>query len=187
MNDITKAQFWNVPNVAGRSTFSFDELVAALSAAGLGSNPNQGASVGLRRAGAFSVPVGFAGTIVSYDVAPVFDDLAFFNVAAPTRITIPVTDPPITRCVVSGLVVWSPTAPADSIFYASILRPSRVSLLESQQTVNGEGGTPATSFCNTSYIIDTIPGDFFELRAYHLLSSTNVNVARAEFMLSVLR
>ncbi len=185
--DITKAQFADFNNTAGKTTFSYAQLLAQLKTDIGGASQFTGASVGMRRAGAFSVPVGFSGTIVSYDVAPVFDDLAFFNVALPTRLTIPVTDPPISRVAVSGLVVWSPTLPADSAFYASILRPSRVSLLESQQTVNGQGGTPITSFCNTGYIIDAIPGDFFELRAYHLLSSTNVNVARAEFMLTVLR
>lgn len=178
--------FWRgADNETGLPNITGTELAALISAQGAG--PNAGASVGCRRAASFSVPVGFSGYIVDYDAGAVFDDLGFFNGAAPTRLTIPVTDPPISRVLLTAMAVWSPTAPADSAFYAQILRPSRVTLLESQQTVNGQGGTAITSFCNTTYIEEVVPGDYFELRAYHLLSSTNVNLARATFSLTVLR
>jgi len=168
-------------NRLGRRNIRGDELSSMIS----GGGPNGGASVGVERAALFSVPVGFAGYIVEFSAGAEFDDLGFFDPADNTKLTIPTTDPPISRVLLRALTVWSPTVPG-SAFYSQILKAGGASL-EAQQSVNNLTGTAITSYCSVTMIEDVIPGDVFTLRAYHILSAGNVNMARANMALTVLR
>lgn len=104
--DITKAQFWNTPNVAGLSSFSYAELLAQLVADLPGGNsPNLG--IGCHASGTGSV-AGGGRVPIPFDTA-LYDDANFLDIggANPERMTIPVLDPPIERIVVGGFLRWA--------------------------------------------------------------------------------
>jgi hypothetical protein len=182
--DLTDLFFWTgAKNRTGLDNIRGDELAALITAASGGAN--RGASVGVERPALFSVPTGFAGYIVEFSAAAEFDDLGFFDPADNTKLTIPVTDPPISRVLLRALTVWSPVV-VGSAFHAAILKAGGASL-EADQSTNNLTGTAVTTFCSVTMIEDVVPGDVFTLRAYHILSAGNVNLARANMALTVLR
>ena len=176
--------FWtDCRNRVGFRNIDGDELAALINAAsGAG---NRGASVGVERAALFSVPTGEAGYTVEFSAGEEFDDLGFFDPSDNTKLTIPVTDPPISRVLLRALTVWSPVV-VGSAFNAQILKSGGASL-EARQSVNNLTGTAITTFCSVTTIEDVVPGDVFTLRAAHILSAGNVNLARANMALTVLR
>ena len=170
----------DVFNRTGRDNITGTELAALIS----GGGASGGASVGVERAALFSVPTG-AGYTVEFSAGAEFDDLAFFDPADNTKLTIPVTDPPISRVLLRAMTVWSPVV-VGSAFNAQILKAGGSSL-EARQSVNNLTGVPVTTFCSVTTIEDVVPGDEFTLRAAHSLGAANVNLARANFALTVLR
>jgi len=105
--DITKAQFADFNNTAGKTTFSYAELLAQLLAdlgsvgqIGIGAAVNQGAA-GQSIPNAVATPVDFTaggGATVHYD------DAGFF--VSPDSFVIPLLDPPIQRVIVAIGVFW---------------------------------------------------------------------------------
>ena len=173
----------DVFNRTGRVNITGTELAALINAAsGAG---NRGASVGVERAALFSVPTGEAGYTVEFSAGEEFDDLDFFDPADNTKLTIPVADPPISRVLLRAMTVWSPVV-VGSAFNAQILKSGGASL-EARQSTNNLTGTAITTFCSVTMIEDVVPGDVFTLRAAHILSAGNVNLARANMALTVLR
>jgi hypothetical protein len=175
----------DVVNRTGRKNIRGDELAALIAASGLGASPFTGASVSARRAGAFSVPDGFGGYDLQFDAGTDFDDLGFFDAGQPTRLTIPDTDPAISRVLVIGNLVWSSS---NNTNFQVQIRRTPVLNNESQQSVSAQGGTAVTQYLNTSLISNVSPGDYFEVRAYQFsFPSANKTLARGHLMLTVLK
>jgi hypothetical protein len=163
--DITKAQFWNTPNVAGVESFSYAALLAQLQIDIGGVSPNIGIGC-LATAGSTTIPAG--GRVpVPYD-AVVFDDAGFLDIggANPERMTIPDLDPPILRVVVGGSQNWSASAQGQ---VRSLIFTKGVNLL-----ANGTLQIPATIVpgdANRNLAMsppeNVVAGDFFETQAFH--------------------
>ena len=163
--DITKAQFWNTPNVAGVESFSYADLLAQLKIDIGGVSPNIGIGC-LATAGSTNIPSG-GRFPVPYN-AVVFDDAGFLDIggANPERMTIPDLDPPILRVVVGGSQNWSANAQGQ---VRSIVFTKGVNLL-----ANGTQQIPATIVpgdANRNLAMsppeNVVAGDFFETQAFH--------------------
>jgi len=113
--DITKAQFWNIPNLAGRESFSYAALLAQLTADLPSSNPNFLKGLMLRASETMTLLDGFAqqldwndggsGAIIE------FEDFNFYSDSDSTVLaTIPDVDPPITRVMTYGSLFIGGTA-----------------------------------------------------------------------------
>lgn len=189
MNDITKAKFWNVPNVAGRTTFSYAELLAQIQSdlpPPPVSNPNIGIGC-LATANNVSITSG-GRRPVPYD-AVVFDDAGFLDIggANPQRITIPLLDPPILRVVIGGSQTWSANAQGQ---VRTLIFTKGVNTIP-----NGSVQIPATIVpgdANKNLAMsppeNVVAGDFFETQAFHTGGAgANVNLASAAGWLIVLR
>lgn len=178
--------FWtNSNNNVGLPNIRGDELAAEIAASGLGASPFTGASVSARRAASQSVADGFAGYDLVFDAGTDFDDLGFFDAGQPTRLTIPDTNPAISRVLVIGNLVWSSS---NNTNFQVQIRRTPVLNNESQQSVSAQGGTAATQYLNTSIISNVSPGDYFEVRAYQFsFPSASKTLARGHLMLTVLK
>lgn len=109
--DITKAQFWNTPNVAGVESFSYAALLAQLAAdlpSGLG-QVGKGIAI-LQTVNGTNYSTGIT-TPIDWDLFGasnvLYDDLGFYTDAASERFTIPDVDPPILRVQTYCTGSWS--------------------------------------------------------------------------------
>lgn len=177
--DITKAQFWNTPNVAGVESFSYAQLLAQLTADLPGGNsPNIGIGC---LATANNTSIASGGRVpVPYDTA-VYDDAGFLDIggANPERITIPLLDPPIKRVVIGGSQAWSANAHGT---VRSLIFTKGVNQLN-----DGTQQIPATVVPGSANITlamsppeNVVAGDFFETQAFTSGGAgPAVNLARA--------
>ena len=185
--DITKAQFWNTPNVAGVESFSYAQLLAQLTADLPGGNsPNIGIGC---LATANNTSIASGGRVpVPYDTA-VYDDAGFLDIggANPERMTIPLLDPPIQRVVVGASQNWSANAQGQvrSIVFVKTVN----------QLANGTLQIPATIVpgdANRNLAMsppdNVVAGDWFETQAFHTGGAgASVNLAVAAGWIIVLR
>ena len=182
--DITKAQFENVPNVAGRETFSYAELLAQLTA----DIPSGGGNVGL---GALlslvnqTVPNNSLHTVTWASFNERYDDFGFFDsVVAPTRLSIPAT-PPISRVRVYGLAEFAVNTTGFRF------------VTMAQNTGQSPPGTFKISFLPVTGSSSTASGksspikvtngfSFFELQVFQD-SGANLTMLRADFAVIIAR
>lgn len=170
--DITKAQFADFNNTAGKTTFSYAQLLAQLIADlpfTPGANPNIG--LGANATGGDQDIVSTSAQQVEYD-RNVFDDLGFLDIggANPERFTIPVTDPQITRVVFGGAVTWETGGGGDvrgiqsrfNFNAAGFNHPSGASIF-SQRGADAAFSNRQTMNCG---ITEVVPGDIFTMTAF---------------------
>lgn len=170
--DITKAQFWNTPNTAGRESFSYAELLAQLTK----DLPTSAAvSLQARNTTPFSTPtVNNVPIILPFGIS-VFDDAGFFDLAG-NRFVIPVTVPQITRVTLSCYAIHAQNATGER---------ELILLTNGIATTNSEEGTePGATTANSqmrltfsSSPIAVVPGDFFQFQ-YLQNSGGALNVFR---------
>lgn len=111
--DITKAEFWDVPNTQGLPTFSYAQLLAQLQQdIGGDTNPFAGQGAKAGRDNFENVNNNSLTTITFTE--EVYDDLNMIDLGVDAqRITIPTTDPQISRVLVSLYSSWQNNANGD--------------------------------------------------------------------------
>ncbi len=130
--DITKAQFADFNNTAGKTTFSYAQLLAQL-IKDLPPppviNPNIGKGVSLQVIDEMrnltdnsANTLDFRGNTGGEDPVVHFDDLAFYSNSLPTQFTIPDVDPPITRIIAWLYGIWSGTRGANTDYQTAFIR-----------------------------------------------------------------
>jgi len=192
MMDITKAQFADFNNTAGKTTFSYAQLLAQLIAdlpPPPVSNPNIG--LGANATGPTQAIVNASAQQVTYDTNE-FDDLGFLDIggANPERFTIPVTDPQITRVVFGGAVTWETGGGGDvrgiqsrfNFNAAGNLHPTGASVF-SQRGADAAFSNRQTFNCG---ITPVVPGDVFTMTAFQD-SGGNLDVIIPRAWIMVLR
>lgn len=161
--DITKAQFWNTPNVAGLSSFSYAELLAQLAGDLPGGNsPNLG--LGCHASGTGSVPGG-GRVAIPFDTA-LFDDANFLDLggANPERMTIPLLDPPIERVIVGGFLRWNASTSGTSRTLIFTKNTGTIVDGDSDEREPMPVPGPANKILATSPPQNVVAGDYFEVQ-----------------------
>ena len=185
--DITKAQFWNTPNVAGVESFSYADLLAQLEIDIGGVSPNIGIGC---KATATGVSIASGGrVVVPYD-AVVFDDANFLDIggANPERMTIPLLDPPILRIVIGGFQSWSANAQGTVRTIVFTKGANEIDFGSQQQIPATIVPGDSNKILAMSPPIDVVAGDFFQTQAFHSGGAgPAVNLAQAAGWIIVLR
>ena len=106
--DITKAQFWNTPNVAGRESFSYAQLLAQLTIdLPTGLSPNVGLAAVSR--GSTQSINNLLDTPIVWDTIE-YDDLGFLDIGSGSprdeRFIVPDVTPAIERVIFGGAFFW---------------------------------------------------------------------------------
>ena len=185
--DITKAQFWNTPNVAGRESFSYADLLAQLTIdiTSGGGNPFIGDGAEVRASSGQNV-----GTVIgalTFNVE-VYDDLAFADLGVDNdRLIIPVTNPQITRVQLACFTRWNNTQGGQTgVRQVNISKNGSSGVGGDGISVRRENPLSVGSFDNlyayNSLPQEVVPGDFFQLLALQnstvgTLSILNCNLA----------
>lgn len=190
--NISDANFWDAPNRAGLPTFSFTELVAALQGAGVGGSPFIGQGAGVNRPGpAQSIPTG-AGADVIFTVED-YDDLEFFNLAAPTDLVIPITSPQISVVMVSGYTGWNNTLGGQSgIRQMDLQKNGAFDGLDAEGHSTTRYAPPDNGAIDGLYTFTGQPrrvvaGDVFRLRAQQTSAANPLGLNRAQMSIVVLK
>lgn len=188
--ELTDLIFWSrADNNTGLKNITGVELAALINAAATGANPNigKGATIrntaittfnGLFGAFSFSTGVGGGGTVF-------YDDLGFFaGDSAPTRLTIPLTDPPITRVMCAATVRWQSGINIRRLLFAPSTGSGRG---DQGVSDNSRDATGLGSFDwqLDSMVFDNTTGDFFELFNFQN-SGGNIIVDDVQFQITVM-
>jgi len=177
-------------NRLGRANIRGDELAALLSTEGglVGGQIGKGALV--QRAPAETITDGFPGVTIIFTSFPIptYDDLGFWSAGDPTKLTVPLTSPPIQRVQITCSTVWSSDASSSK----------HIEIKKNGITVDASGlaGVPASAGApvTTQYInavsapFSVVAGDFFELQAIQFSSpSASKTLARATMAILVVK
>ncbi len=178
--DITQAQFADFNNTAGRTTFSYAQLLAQLQndITGTGIGTSLGCSI--RAAGAQSIPTG-TFTEVTFDVVT-YDDAGFVPGGdASNNIVIPAT-PAINRVGISVNCRWSSGGTGFAGFQMQV--NSLTPFQECSQAIPlGDSFTRPGQGC--VFGLEVVPGDEISLEVVQT-SGGNFTLARADMQLVTL-
>lgn len=157
--------FWtSADNNTGLENIRGDELAALIAATIPGANPNIGLGAQINRGAGQNISTGTPTTAIF--TSEIFDDLGFADLGANNdRLTIPVTDPQITRVMLTAEASWQNNA--------SGTRGHAVSFNGSSgfgDNLSFNRNRPPTNslqnalFTYTTQLIPVVPGDFFGIK-----------------------
>lgn len=190
--DITKAQFWNTPNVAGVETFDYAELLAQLTIdiPSGGGNPFIGDGAEVRATGSQNVGTVIGALIYNTEV---YDDLGFADLGVDNdRLTIPVTNPQITRVQLSGFTRWNNTQGGQTgVRQVNISKNGSSGVGGDGISIRRENPLSASAFDGlytfTSLPQEVVPGDFFQLLALQNSTVGTLSILNCNLALVVLK
>lgn len=185
--------FWTTAdNNTGMKNITGDELAALINAGGGGASPFIGMGANVRASSNQNIVNGLQGTVVVFNIEN-YDDLDFVDLGADNdRMTIPVTDPQITRISLSAFFRWNNTA------------GGQTGVREMIFTKNGGGGISSPGFSTNRFVppdtgatdaLNTftsqpqqcVAGDFFGVTAFQNSGNDPQNLLGAQLSIAVLR
>lgn len=177
----------DVVNRTGRNNIRGDELATMINAAApAGLNPFVGQGANVRGAGQNYAQNISAGLDLSTETF--YDDLGFFSGGAPTRLTIPVTNPQFTRVMLVGFWQWATPYDVGS-FQLSLAKNFNFSQVQQGFSITrypgigaSDAGVPTIATLSSQPFV-VVPGDFFELIG---LQNGQANLTLTNGQLSIL-